>query len=436
MCRHFESVILTIAMTCTLAAGQQRPQPPARTTPSPPQAQQAPLIDRDVIQMVESGKPEAAIVASIRSSRTNFDLSPQGCRLLAGAHVSRTILNAMGNAGQPPCTSAAETSKPQTNAGGTLLGNGNPTLLGDGSVHAPPGGMSHYFKHSDGSHPLNPQPLPPRTAANSGAASPGANVAQATAAVSDYRQPPGNKVPSGRNGVPSGRVLLRPGDRPAGPQQSGASAPLKTTAPVGMVKAQPGGSAPMGPGQTLSAQNPSTSPTNPANRIAPAATNVRPAMAAAAHYPGTIEGYVFWDSHWGGGYCGFITITVSVEKSPNVYTSLGTLGNISEYVGTVKYQEPGVSGSVTVCKYAYTNVPLEQDLQVQIDLGAFSLSVYPSHPTVGPINIPKTSSVKCRMSSSQVAKPSLSQTDLDTHWELCASTAYKVNFVTSPNVWI
>jgi len=80
MCRHFESLILAIVMTCTLAGGQQRP---TRATPSLPQARQTPLTDRDVIHMVESGKPEADIVTTIRSSRTNFDLSPQGCGLLA-----------------------------------------------------------------------------------------------------------------------------------------------------------------------------------------------------------------------------------------------------------------------------------------------------------------------------------------------------------------
>src|SRR5215469_9015831 len=164
MCRQFEYLILSIAITCTLAAAQQRP---ARTATSLPQTQQEPLTDHDVIQMVESGKPEAAIVATIRSTRTNFDLSPQGCRLLGAAHVSRTILNAMAVPGQPACSSIAEASKPQTSGAGTLLGNGNATLLGDGGKQAQPGGGDRVA--------LNPQPLPPRTAAQSGAGSPGAN---------------------------------------------------------------------------------------------------------------------------------------------------------------------------------------------------------------------------------------------------------------------
>ena len=188
MCRQFEYLILSIAITCTLAAAQQRP---ARTATSLPQTQQAPLTDRDVIQMVESGKPEAAIVATIRSSRTNFDLSPQGCSLLAAAHVSRTILNAMGSGSQPPCASTSELSKPQTSGTGTLLGNGNAMLLGGGSKQTQPTAAAP--SRGGDRVALNPQPLPPGPATKSGAGSPGANVAQATAAVSDYRQPPGNR---------------------------------------------------------------------------------------------------------------------------------------------------------------------------------------------------------------------------------------------------
>jgi hypothetical protein len=139
--------------------------------------------------MVESGKPEATVVGTIRSSQTNFDLSPQGCKLLAASHVSRTILNAMAAPGQQPCASISDSSRTQTGSAGTLLGSGSPTLLGNGSVHAPSGG----------SHALNPQPLPPGTAAKSGAGNPGGNVAQATAAVSNYRQPPVNGGPSGTN---------------------------------------------------------------------------------------------------------------------------------------------------------------------------------------------------------------------------------------------
>lgn len=116
MCRHLGYLILALAMTSGLASGQQRPQAPTRTAPSAPQNRHEPLTDRDVIRMVESGKPEASIVAIIRSSRTNFDFSPQACRFLAEAHVSRAILNAMGDGSRPPCASTSESSKPKTPA--------------------------------------------------------------------------------------------------------------------------------------------------------------------------------------------------------------------------------------------------------------------------------------------------------------------------------
>jgi hypothetical protein len=193
MCRQFGTLPLICAMAFGLATGQQRPKPAAGSAPRSAQAGQEQLTDRDVIQMVESGKPEATIVSTIRSSRTNFDLSPQGCKLLAASHVSRTILNAMTAPRQQPCASIAEPSRTQTNSAGTLIGNGSPTLLGDGSVHSPSGG----------SHVLNPQPLPPGTATKSGAGNPGANIAQATAARGLSGAAP--QVPS-----PGSKVSLNP----------------------------------------------------------------------------------------------------------------------------------------------------------------------------------------------------------------------------------
>lgn len=186
MCRKFQYLILAFATTWTLAAGQQRPQPPARSEARPLRPQQKPLTDLDVIQMVKSGKAEAAIVATIQSSRNSFDLSPQGCRLLAAAHVSRTILSAMAAPGQQPCASISDASRPQTSSTGALLGNGSPTLLGQSSVHAADGG----------NHALNPRPLPPGTAA---AGNPGANVAHAAAPLSlggtgAQASSPGSKV--------------------------------------------------------------------------------------------------------------------------------------------------------------------------------------------------------------------------------------------------
>lgn len=223
MCRHLGYLILALAMTSALAPGQQRAQAPARPAPNAPQNRQEPLSDRDVIQMVESGKPEASIVATIRSSRTNFDLSPKGCRFLAEAHVSRTILNAMGDGSRPPCASTSESSKLQPSGAGTLIGNGNATLLGDGSKQKQPTAVA---PSSGGDRvALNPQPLPPRTAAKSGAGGPGANVAQATAAASDDRQPLRNRVSPG----PNGAAQKNPGF--PGPSAKAARVPVRLSPP-------------------------------------------------------------------------------------------------------------------------------------------------------------------------------------------------------------
>ena len=134
MCSQFKYLILAIAMTCTLAASQQRP---TGTRPGVPEGRREPLTNSDVIKMVQSGKRESDILATIRSSGTNFDLSTQGCKLLVGGHVSRSILNAMGGPSGPPCASSSASSKPQPVGTGTLLGSGNPTLLAGGSKQTP-----------------------------------------------------------------------------------------------------------------------------------------------------------------------------------------------------------------------------------------------------------------------------------------------------------
>ena len=194
MGRQLEYLILAFVMTCTLAAGQQRSQLPASPMLSPQQARQGPLTDHDVIQMVENGKAEATIVAVIRSSRTNFDLSPQGCKLLGAAHVSRTILNAMAPPGQQACASISEPSRPQTSSAGTLLGNQSTTLLGNSSAHATSGGSSAR----------NAPALPPGTAGRSGAGNSGATGVKATAA---------SATPTGAGGQsssPGSKVSLNP----------------------------------------------------------------------------------------------------------------------------------------------------------------------------------------------------------------------------------
>jgi hypothetical protein len=59
------------------------------------QQAQKPLTNVNVIKMVEAGVPESAIVTSIQTSSTTFDLSPEASRLLDRAGVSQRIRDAM-----------------------------------------------------------------------------------------------------------------------------------------------------------------------------------------------------------------------------------------------------------------------------------------------------------------------------------------------------
>ena len=142
------------------------PKPAPFNMKSATQAQnvprQAPLSNQAIIQMVQSGKQETAILAAIRLRGGSFDFSSQGCSALRGANVSQTILNAMGGSGGSQCTSSlpspgAVQSQP---TGGMLLGKRNATLLGGSGGHA-----AATATPSNGGDPvaLNPQPLPPRT---------------------------------------------------------------------------------------------------------------------------------------------------------------------------------------------------------------------------------------------------------------------------------
>jgi len=159
------SVAAQVTITDTHEGGKPVPKPAPFNMKSATQAhnaQQAPLSNRAIIQMVKSGNQETAILAAIRSRGGRFDFSPQGCSALRGANVSQTILNAMGGSGGSQCTSALPSpgSVQGQPTGGMLLGNRNATLLGgsggNGAATATP---------SNGGDPvaLNPQPLPPRT---------------------------------------------------------------------------------------------------------------------------------------------------------------------------------------------------------------------------------------------------------------------------------
>jgi len=155
------SLSAQVTITDTHEGGKPVPKPAPFNLKS---AQQTPLNNQAIINMVKSGQQQASIIAVLRSRRGSFDLSPQGCAALRNASVSQGILNAMGGSGASQCTSSVPSpGSIQTQhslSGGTLLGNQNSTLLvNHGAAVATPSNTGDPAA-------LNPQPLPPRTGKN------------------------------------------------------------------------------------------------------------------------------------------------------------------------------------------------------------------------------------------------------------------------------
>jgi len=174
------AVSAQVTITDTHEGGKPVPKP-APDMKSADNVSRQMLGNRNIIQMVRSGAQETTILAAIRSRHGSFDFSPQGCSALRQANVSQNILNAMGR-GKSPCTSSMPNSvagqTQQTVTGGTLLGNRNTTLLGNGGAQA-------AATPSNGGDPvsLNPQPLPPTgktllQSATPASATPAAGTAQ------------------------------------------------------------------------------------------------------------------------------------------------------------------------------------------------------------------------------------------------------------------
>ena len=77
--------------------GMQNPGSKVQLNPQPFPPRQ--LTNADVINMVKAGVPQSAIVTSIQSTPTQFDLSPNGLGSLRRAGVSQAILGAMQASG-------------------------------------------------------------------------------------------------------------------------------------------------------------------------------------------------------------------------------------------------------------------------------------------------------------------------------------------------
>jgi len=96
-------------------------KPSAATRPGSPSSRQG-LSNADVISLMKAGLPETAIVSKIKSTQGNFDLSFAGCSQLQQAHVSASVLNAMGGGSVRPCAGSGQQVKAP--AGGMKLNPG------------------------------------------------------------------------------------------------------------------------------------------------------------------------------------------------------------------------------------------------------------------------------------------------------------------------
>jgi hypothetical protein len=90
------------------SGGVQNPGSKVQLNPQPLPPRQ--LSNADVIQMVKAGVPQSAIVTSIQSTPTQFDLSPTGLASLRRAGVNQAILGAMQASGGTATGSGASST--------------------------------------------------------------------------------------------------------------------------------------------------------------------------------------------------------------------------------------------------------------------------------------------------------------------------------------
>ena len=88
--------------------GMQNPGSKVQLNPQPLPPRQ--LTNADVINMVKAGVPQSAIVTSIQSTPTQFDLSPNGLGALRRAGVNQAILGAMQASGGATSGSGASST--------------------------------------------------------------------------------------------------------------------------------------------------------------------------------------------------------------------------------------------------------------------------------------------------------------------------------------
>jgi hypothetical protein len=152
--------------TAGQGGGMQSPASKVELNPQPlpPRVQ---MTNADVLKMLKGHMPESAIISAILSAAHKFDFSPASCRELRAAHVTRQVLDAMGDGSVRPC----------------------PEITGTSPAATPESKLER-----------NPQSLPPRTGIGGGTAGSSAKV------PSNSQQLPGSR----QEASPGSRAAIRP----------------------------------------------------------------------------------------------------------------------------------------------------------------------------------------------------------------------------------
>lgn len=95
-------IVLLLAGTSAWLATRNAPSPAEPAAAAPQPAIQAALDNDSIIQMVAAGVPAEVVLSQIRSSPSNFDLSPQGVIRLSQAGVPPLLIEAMRNPASIP----------------------------------------------------------------------------------------------------------------------------------------------------------------------------------------------------------------------------------------------------------------------------------------------------------------------------------------------
>ena len=147
--------------------------------------------------------------------------------------------------------------------------------------------------------------------------------------------------------------------------------------------------------------------------------------------PGTIEGFVYWDTgavtHNPAGACDGFSVSV-IAGGHVLQAASGQFG--AKYIGQVKsYLVGGKIVAYDVCTYAYGNLAENVPLRVELNItqpASFSTAVAPATPIVGPLTIING---RCNMLPN-IATATLA--DLTAHWGSCKNMGFDVNFQLVP----